>query len=238
MKRLLTLPRVNIILFISFLCFLAVVLFYPVEPLKINSVKIEGTSFRAGGDMGFVIDRCKYVSNSVPGTATRYFVNTEDSTKPDIFISSTDDLGEKGCATIKRTMDIPAHIKDGTYRLKFVTRYYPSILREPTTVEYITEETFTIKGQELGVKLDNINEQLKGIYEVIGVQNPAANTGVSNSMNITVPKEVTPPNTSPAPATPQSQTTPTPESNDTDLLQSTLKGTTDVVKNITNMLGL
>jgi len=240
MKKILTLPRVNIILFTSLLVFLAVVLFYPVEPLKINSLKIEGNSFKAGGEMGFVIDRCKYVSNSVPGTASRYFVNTEDSTKPDIFISSTDDLGDKGCATVKRTMDIPAHIKDGVYRLKFVTRYYPSILREPTTVEYVTEETFTVKGQELTVQLDSINHQLNSLYEAIGGQKSVSNQGLSNSIQLNQLREIIMPKTNPTPITPTAPANPKPPVSNTEgeSLQSRLKNTTDAVKNITNILEL
>jgi len=182
--KIITLPRVLILLLAILIIGVAFLLFAPVEPLKINSVKIEGNSFKAGGEMVFVIDRCKTVSSAVPGTASRYFVDANDKTRSDIFISSTDDLGEKGCAVVKRTMDIPSHIKDGEYRLKFVTRYYPSVLREPVKIEYITNQTFTIKGQEVSAQLNSIIEQLK----VLGTD-----TTVVNTLAIPTPQTVTPP---------------------------------------------
>ena len=181
--KIITLPRVLILLLAVLIIGVAFLLFAPVEPLKINSVKIEGNSFKAGSEMSFIIDRCKNVSSAVPGTATRYFVNVKDSNKPDVFISSTDDLGEKGCAVVKRSMDIPAHVKDGEYRLKFVTRYYPSVLREPVKIEYVTDQTFTIKGQEISAQLNSIMEQLKII----------ANTGVASTVNVPTPQNITPP---------------------------------------------
>ena len=205
--RKLSIPVINIGLLIVLILVIGFFLFVPVNPLKINSVTIDGDNFKAGGEMSFTIDRCKYVSDSVPGTATRYFVNEQDSTKPDIFISSTDDLGDKGCATIHRKMDIPSHIKDGTYRLKFVTRYYPSVLREPTTIEYVTNQTFTVKGQELSAQLESINQQLKEI----NARSPGV---VVNTLIIPTPQTITPPFQEPEP-TPEPQpvqpVTPTPE---------------------------
>ena len=194
-----TLPRVLLVLFVALVGGFAFLLLAPVEPLKINSVRIEGTNFKAGGELSFTIDRCKNVSSAVPGTASRYFVDANDKTKADIFISSTDDLGEKGCAIVKRTIDIPSHIKDGVYRLKFVTRYYPSVLREPVKIEYTTEETFTIKGQELSAQLNNIYEQLR----VLGAK-PVAST-----LMIPTPQTITPPFSEPALETP-AQPIPTP----------------------------
>jgi len=195
-----TLPRVLLVLFVALVGGFAFLLFAPVEPLKINSVRIEGTSFKAGGELSFIIDRCKNVSSAVPGTASRYFVNANDKTRADIFISSTDDLGEKGCAVVKRTMDIPSHIKDGTYRLKFVTRYYPSVLREPVKIEYTTDQTFTIQGQELGAQLNSIYEQLR----ILGAS-PVVNTIV-----MPTPQPITPPfqETQPEPPAPAASATP------------------------------
>jgi len=195
--KFITLPRVLLVMFLALVAGFAFLLLAPVEPLKVNSVTILGDNFKAGGEMSFVIDRCKNVSSAVPGTATRYFVNVKDSTKPDIFISSTDDLGEKGCAVVKRTMDIPSHIKDGVYKLKFVTRYYPSVLREPVKIEYTTDQTFTVKGQEVSAQLNLIMEQLNQIKN-----NPVASTlFIPTPQPVQVPFQQ-PESTQPSPQTP------------------------------------
>ena len=190
--KFITLPRALLVLFIALVGGFLFLLLAPVEPLKINSVRIEGDSFKAGGEMSFIIDRCKNVSSAVPGTASRYFVDATDATKSDIFLSSTDDLGEKGCAVVKRTIDIPSHIKDGMYKLKFVTRYYPSVLREPVKIEYTTDQVFTIKGQELSTQLNNIYEQLR----VLGAK-PVAST-----LMVPTPQVITVPFSDPAPESP------------------------------------
>lgn len=160
--------KINLALLTILVLLFGVALFVPVKPLEIKDVKINGSEFKAGGEMSFTIDRCKNVDKAVSGTASRYFVDANDPTKSSQFISSTDDLGEKGCAKVTRNMDIPAHIKDGTYRLKFVTRYFPSVLREPITVEYTSKQTFTVKGQELSAQLNNILAQLEGIRANLG----------------------------------------------------------------------
>jgi len=199
-----TLPRALLVLFIALVGGFLFLLLAPVEPLKINSVRIEGDSFKAGGEMSFVIDRCKNVSSAVPGTASRYFVDATDATKSDIFLSSTDDLGEKGCAVVKRTIDIPSHIKDGTYKLKFVTRYYPSVLREPVKIEYTTDQVFTIKGQELSAQLNNIYEQLR----ILGAKPVASTLSIPTPQTVIVPFQEEQP-TPPAPQ--EKETTPPPE---------------------------
>jgi len=216
--------KVNIALFIIFLVIFGIVLFAPAEPLKINSVDIIGNNFKAGGEMSFKIDRCKYISENVQGTASRYFVNTEDSTKPDIFISSTDDLGEKGCATVTRTFDIPAHIKDGVYKLKFVTRYYPSVLREPTKTEYVAPEPFTIKGQELSAQLNSILEQLEVINGKVGTSN--SSSSVSNSRQVAPSPTVTPPTTN----TPITEQPPASPEQGNSLIESTINTVNGILK--------
>jgi len=223
--KFLTLPRVLLVLFIALVGGFLFLLLAPVEPLKINDVSIQGSSFKAGGELTFVIDRCKNVSSAVPGTASRYFVDANDKTKADIFISSTDDLGEKGCAIVTRTMDIPSHIKDGTYRLKFVTRYYPSILREPVKIEYITNQTFTVKGQELSVQLQSILEQLNVINGTIGLKPQALSSGSVSSIAPTV--QTTPQQPTQQPVQP----TDTPESQQ-GILRTTIDGINNLIRGI------
>jgi hypothetical protein len=177
-----TIGKLNTVLFVFLIVAVSVVLFVPIQPLQIKHVQINGSNFKAGGEMSFTIDRCKNLDKTVSGTASRYFVDANNPEKSAIFISSTDDLGEKGCAKVTRTMDIPAHIKDGTYKLKFVTRYFPSLLREPITVEYVTEQTFTVKGQELSTQLQNILSQLETIQQNIGTEPVAVQGSVESSI--------------------------------------------------------
>ena len=212
MKKKNLFAKINIGLFILLIAFFLYVLLVPAEPLKINSIEVKGTSFKAGGEMKVVIDRCKYVDASVPGTASRYFVDADDPTKPDTFLSSTDDLGDKGCAVVPRTIDIPSHIKDGVYKIKFITRYYPSILREPVTIEYIAPQEFTIEGQELSTQLNNIYQQLQAIQSRTGTPITPFEAQTSNSIPLVMAQgsqSATPPQpsipTTPEPIAPESR---------------------------------
>ena len=227
MKKKNLFAKINIGLFVLLVAFLLFVLFVPAEPLKINSIKVEGTSFKAGGEMKVVIDRCKYVDASVPGTASRYFVDADDTTKPDTFLSSTDDLGDKGCAVVNRTIDIPSHIKDGKYKIKFITRYYPSILREPVTIEYIAPQVFTIEGQELGTQLNNIYQQLQAIQVAQGIPIIPQQNQTSNAIPLVMTQEIT----VPPPSNPQT-TEPTPEVVQPGLITNTINTVTNLIRGI------
>jgi len=230
MKKKNLFAKINIVLFLLLVAFLLFVLFVPAEPLKINSIKVEGTSFKAGGEMKVVIDRCKYVDASVPGTASRYFVDADDPTKPDTFLSSTDDLGDKGCAVVPRTIDIPSHIKDGVYKIKFITRYYPSILREPVTIEYIAPQEFTIEGQELSAQLNSIYQQLQAIQTRTGTSVTPLESQTSNSIPLVMMQGTQP--VTPA-QTPQSESSPeTVQPEDRGLLRSTIDTVNNLIRGI------
>lgn len=240
-----TMGKVNIVLAVILAFVFVAVLFLPVNPLEIRSAKVIGTSFKAGGEMSFEIDRCKNVDASVAGTASRYFVHVDEKgnvikEKPPIFISSTDDLGEKGCAKVKRTIDIPAHVKDGNYKIKFVTRYFPSVLREPIKVEYTTKDVFTIQGQELSARLENVLGQLQVIQEELGIesqqvaveqeQEPSNTPSMANVAPLTQPQQ------------PQRQLdtiSPTPQTVETEQEQqsrSLIQDILEVTNNITKQL--
>jgi len=223
--------KINIGLFILLIAFFLYVLLVPAEPLKINNIKVEGTSFKAGGEMKVVIDRCKYVDASVPGTASRYFVNAADPTKPDIFLSSTDDLGDKGCAVVNRTIDIPSHIKDGVYKIKFITRYYPSILREPVTIEYIAPQEFTIQGQELSTQLNDIYQQLQAIQLRTNAPITPMQSQTSNTMPLVRLENTQVPIPQPEPTPPAANPSPQPASQG-GILQATISGLNNLIRGI------
>ncbi len=184
-----SLGKVQLFIVITFVVVGAVVAFYPIEPIKINHVKIQGTEFKAGGEMKYIVDRCKSVSSATPGTSSRYFVPEPKNGKADIFISSNDSLGAQGCLTVPVNIDIPAHVKTGCYRLKLVTRYYPNALREPITTDYLVEKPFCVTGIELSAQLEIIRQQLEDVKRNL------ATVSEENNLGYIIPQETTSPQT-------------------------------------------
>lgn len=162
MERSKWLTRINVALLVLFVASGAFVLFYPVNPLTINSVTVEGEEFKAGGELTFKVDRCKSVDETTDGTATRYLVAQDREVDP-FFLSSTDDLGAQGCRVSERKIILPAHIPDGEYKLCFVVKYYPSVLRQAVKKEFCSENSFQVKGLTVSAQLELILEQLKRI---------------------------------------------------------------------------
>ena len=175
----------------------AFVLFYPVNTLTINSVMVEGNEFKAGSELKFKVDRCKTVDETTDGTANRYLVDQKNKDIDPYFLGTRDDLGKQGCAISERTLVLPAHIPDGEYKLCFVVKYYPSVLRSSVKKEFCSDNTFHVKGLTVAVQLENILEEIKRIDPdvVIGKESATSSTSdsLSNAPAITQPQVVTPP---------------------------------------------
>lgn len=205
MKKGKWLPRINIILFIILIVGGAFVLFYPVNPLTINSVIVEGKEFKAGSELKFKVDRCKTVDETTDGTANRYLVDQKNKDIDPYFLGTRDDLGKQGCAVSERTLVLPAHIPDGEYKLCFVVKYYPSVLRSSVKKEFCSDNTFHVKGLTVAAQLENILEQIKRIEPDIVISKDTRNTNTDNLANapeLAQPQSVTPP-TPPAQQTEQ-----------------------------------
>lgn len=163
MNRSKWLTRINFLLFLLLLVGVGFVLFYPVNPLTINSVVVEGDEFKAGGELDFKVDRCKSVDEATDGTATRYLIDQKDDSKDPYFLSSTDDLGKQGCMVSNRKIVLPSHIPEGKYKLCFVVKYYPSVLRPSVKKEFCSDNSFNVKGLTVAAQLEMIINQLDKI---------------------------------------------------------------------------
>jgi hypothetical protein len=175
-------PKVNIALFLLLVLGFATVLFYPVNPLTINSVQVEGETFKAGGELTFQIDRCKSVDEATDGTSTRYLVDQTNLGRDRIFLSSTDDLGVQGCLKAERKLILPAHVPDSDYKLCFVVKYYPSVLRPAIKKEFCSENTFRVEGLTVSAQLENILNELKRIEPTSNISALTENKPLSNAV--------------------------------------------------------
>ena len=145
MKKLITLPRVNLLLGVLLITVIAIAMFMPIHPIDVKSVITDGNKFTAGQKFSYDVDRCKNVDEDVTNVSHRYLVdvNNPDLTPVDLGVPPSRPT-PRGCGKIRVNLILPDHIPTGTYRLKIDTRYDPGFWREPIKKSYYSDSDFEV----------------------------------------------------------------------------------------------
>lgn len=147
-SKLLTLPKINLILLCILALTVCLALFIPIDPLTVKSIRPVGNEFTAGQEFKYQIDRCRNVDESIAGSAYRYLIDVNDPTLNPIDLGSNlNSTAPRGCGIITVTIILPDHVPTGEYKLKLVTKYNPGWFRGEITNTYFSDENFKIRAK-------------------------------------------------------------------------------------------
>lgn len=146
MKKIFTLPRLILFLIILLIGLVVFVYIYPVKPLVVKSLTVDSSQYTAGSQLSYTVDRCKYVSNDLPGSVDRYLQSVTHPNQAEIFINETKTSNTpRGCGLVKQTILLQTNIPHDTYKLVIVYTYNQHLWGKlPLKFTTISNNTFEV----------------------------------------------------------------------------------------------
>jgi len=192
---------------------------------------------KVGGILEYTNDYCQNVGKGVPRDIDRYLVPKDTKLVSPVQLSGnpTDEtLNDAGCR-ISEPIKLPidSSIPAGEYKLLVKVKYcvFPGRCI-PVQGE---SDYFTITKPDVATQLQIIKNQLDSIDEALRIKTSETISNIQPTYTLPLP---TPPVTDSQAETQPIAIPETPHATTQEQPRSILRGTTDVLKNITNMLGL
>lgn len=147
MKRFFTLGKLIVLMLVVLLCFVIFIYAYPVKTVVVKSITTDQSSYAAGDQLSYTVNRCKYVNNHLTGTVSRYLVSTTNKTESPFLINTTKTgLTPRGCGIVHQTILLQTNIPTDTYRLQIVSSYNQHIwFKQPIVNTVTSNNTFEVK---------------------------------------------------------------------------------------------
>jgi hypothetical protein len=203
-RKVFTLGKINLVLLLLVIGATVFMITFPIEPIEVFSVNLKTTALKAGEELRYAVKFCKNIDADIPGDIDRYLVDAKHADRRPIEISGGEANGPKGCRTAESSVLLPLNIPDSSYKVRFVYRYYPSILRPPIVVTIESKELLNIGKADIRGSIQKIAKEIAEIKKALPSDTEDRVTPASTTESPSPPQTypATPPLTS---AKPQAQ---------------------------------
>lgn len=147
MKRIFTLGKLIIVLFVVLVGLGIFIYTYPVKTVTVKSLTTDKSIYNAGDQLSYTVDRCKYVDNTLSGSVSRYLVSATNKTKLPFLINTTKTgTTSRGCGIVHQTILLQTNIPPDLYRLQIISSYNQHIwFKQPIVNTITSNNTFEVK---------------------------------------------------------------------------------------------
>mgnify|MGYP001611533854 CR=1 FL=1 len=189
LKKIITIPRLNLLMVLIIFGFTAYTMFVPLNPATYDKPVVQDVNnIRAGKQFTYTLHSCRRVGESVVTTVTRKLVSVSNSSLAPITLTSDTLTNKVGCIDSRRSLVIPYSTPEGKYQLVISGVYQIIPLRAPVTVT-ATSDPFNVKkaNTENSVQMliqENTQLQTK-VEELTKSDVPVADTIVSAQPKVT-----------------------------------------------------